>query len=102
MREPVVVINETEDGLYRKRWIFDWHHQDLMLCRYHHERLEKGEWRLLELYDREDKGGYGPWVWLKESAVPWDDELKAEAALAVVAQIKVGKRQDFGPKLTKS
>ncbi len=96
MHEPVIVIHETEDGLYRKRWVFDWHNSGLMLLRYHHERCEKGKWRLIEFYDREDDGGYGPWAWLKEKDVPWDDDLKAEAALALVAKIKIGKMADFG------
>lgn len=95
--EPVIVVHEFDEGLHRRRWVFDWEGHTLLLRRYHFERKEKGVWRLLEFYDREEtEGGYGPWRWLEEKEVPWDDELKAEAALALVQKVKVGRLQDFG------
>ena len=96
MQEPVVVIHESDDGLYRKRWVFDWYRSGLMLLRYHHERKENDQWRLIEFYDREIEEEGGPWTWVKEKDVPWDDDLKAEAAMALVQKIKIGKARDFG------
>lgn len=97
MRQPVIVIHETDDGLYREKWIFDWHQgSNLMLRRYLQERHELETWRILFFYDREENTSAGPWQTLKESDVPWDDELKAEAVTALVATLKVGRAVDFG------
>lgn len=95
--QPVIVIHESEDNLYRERWVFDWYHgHGLMLCRYHKERQELGRWRLLEFYDRENDDGSGPWVSLRERDVPWDEDLKAEAIQALASSLKVGRPLDFG------
>jgi hypothetical protein len=95
VREPIVVVLETEDGLYQEKWIFNWSGYDIVLQRYQHARREADSWVVTRMFDGEDTGTYGNWAWLREDQVPWDDDLKAEAALAVVAKLRVGRPSDF-------
>ena len=98
MHESIVVITESEDGLYRQKWVFEWSYTNLVLCRYYMERRVRAEgdcWQLVQFWDREDFGGYGNWTWIKEKDVPFDDELRGHVIMALVDKITIGKPQDF-------
>jgi hypothetical protein len=92
--EPVVVVQETEDGLYQEKWIFNWSGHNIVLQRYHKARRNGESWLVTHMYDVSG-GDYGNWTWIKESEVPWDDELKSEVAHAVVSKIWVGLPSEF-------
>ena len=89
MDDPLVVVQESDDGLYQEKWVFHWSRYAITLQRYQKSRKTKGKWVVTHFYDAHDQGGYGNWAWLKESEVPWDDDIKAEVALAVVSRISV-------------
>lgn len=95
MDEPLVVIHHLDGGLYRRRWVFEVKGTRITLTRYHQERLEKGTYRLIQYYDSQSPGSYGSWEWLQEQAVPWDDALEGEVALALVSRYQIGRQSDF-------
>lgn len=95
MSEPVTVVQETEDGLYQSKWIFSWVEHHVVLQRYQKSRREGDRWVVTHFWDASDKGGYGNWTWLKEKDVPWDEDLLAEVALAIVSKLTVGRPSDF-------
>jgi hypothetical protein len=89
---PVTVVQETADKLGRFRWVFVLTGDYLLLERFYYEERAKvtEEYQVAQFYDRGDPdGGYGTWEWLKESDVPWNDNLKAEALAALVRPFTV-------------
>ena len=86
---PIVVIHRLDDNR-RRRWVFAWKGHDVVLQRYHLEQQERaGGYRLVEFFDGEGGGDYGDWKWLRESEVPWDDDLKGEVALAIISRLRI-------------
>lgn len=98
MEEPVVVIRESEDGLYQQKWTFFRSGHKIILHRYQKSRREKDLWKITHFYDAENKEPYGNWVWLRESRVPWDDNLRNEVAAAILSKFTIGKPSDFKKK----
>lgn len=98
MEEPVIVIRESEDGLYQQKWTFLRFGYNVVLHRYQKAIREKDSWKITHFYDANSKEPYGHWVWLRESRVPWDDNLRQEAAAAILAKFTVGKPSDFKKK----
>jgi len=93
-----MVIQETGDKLCRFRWVFVLTGDCLVLDRFYYE--ERGwvleDYHITKFYDRGDpEGGYGTWEWLKESDVPWNETLKAEALAELTKPITVVREGDM-------
>lgn len=69
-----------------------------MLDRYHHERRYSTEqaFKTTKFYDRHRSPGenYGDWQWLKESEVPWDEDLKGQALAEILNRLRVVRQSD--------
>jgi len=96
---PVIVVEESSSGLTRQRWIFSVSGYHITLNRYHYERRHSkaNGFKLMKFYDRGREPGetYGDWVWLDESAVPWDSNIQAKALAQFTQNITVGRESDF-------
>lgn len=95
MDESIVIVQETEDGLYQEKWVFNWSGRTVTLQRYQKARRGGNAWKVVQMFDHLGDGGYGNWTWLKENQVPWDDDIRAEVALAIVSRFRAGLPSDF-------
>jgi hypothetical protein len=90
--QPVTVVEESESGFIRQRWVFSFHGDTLRLDRYSYERRysASGQFQVTKFYDRGHDGeDYGTWTWLTAEEVPWDDDLKAAAIAEVVKRLRI-------------
>jgi len=89
--QPVHVIRESRNHLFRHRWVFSLDGNRLTLVRYHMEkrRRKAEEFKTSKLYERGEP--YGPWEWLSLEDVPWDEELENEARFALVSNVEVAR-----------
>lgn len=96
--KPVTVVELSDSGLIRERWIFSLQGRHLVLDRYHHERryATTQEFRTTKFYDRQREPGeeYGDWQWLEEGEVPWDEELQSQAVSELMSRISVVRKRD--------
>ena len=98
--KPVTVIELSDSGLIRERWVFSLQGQRLVLDRYHYERryATTQPFKTTKFYDRLREGEeYGDWVWLDEGAVPWDEELQSQAIGELVSRVQVVRLSDITP-----
>jgi len=97
--KPITVIELSDSGLIRERWVFSLLGQRLVLDRYHYERryATTQPFKTTKFYDRGRVPGeeYGDWVWLDESAVPWDEELQSQAIGELMSQVQVVRQGDI-------
>lgn len=92
--QPITVVEESDSGYIRQRWIFSFQGDLLVLDRYSYERRFSagGQFQVQRFYDRGwDGEPYGSWTWLTADEVPWDDDLKAAALAEVAKRIRVTK-----------
>jgi len=94
MDETLLVVRETEDGLYQEKWVFHQSEYTILLQRYQKSVRNLDQWKVTHMYDSAG-GGYGNWTWLKEAQVPWGDGLKTEAAEAILQRIRVVRPSDL-------
>jgi hypothetical protein len=96
---PITVIELSNSGLIRERWVFSLHGQYLLLDRYYYERryATTQEFRATKFYDRHRNPGeeYGDWQWLDESEVPWDEELQSQAVAELINRVQVVRHSDL-------
>lgn len=99
LEKPVTVVELSDSGLVRQRWVFSLRGPWLVLDRYHHERRYSTEqpFKTTKFYDRHREPGekYGDWQWLSESDVPWDDELQSQAVAELMSRISVVRESDL-------
>ena len=90
----------SDSGLVRQRWVFSLQGSTLILDRYHHERRYSTEqaFKTTKFYDkaRRPDEHYGDWQWLKESEVPWDEDLRNLAVAELMSRIRVVRQSDSG------
>jgi hypothetical protein len=98
--KPITVIELSDSGLIRERWVFSLQGQRLVLDRYHYERryATTQPFKTTKFYDRlrEDEE-YGDWVWLTEDGVPWDEELQSQAIGELMSRVRVVRQSDLSP-----
>lgn len=97
--KPITVIELSDSGLIRERWVFSLHGQRLVLDRYHYERryATTQPFKTTKFYDRTREPGeeYGDWVWLDEDGVPWDEELRSQAVGELMSRVQVVRQSDL-------
>lgn len=101
LEKPVTVVELSDSGLIRQRWVFSLRGPWLVLDRYHYERRFSTEqaFRTTKFYDRlrDLDEEYGDWQWLKESEVPWDDELQSQALAELMGRVRVARQSETSP-----
>jgi hypothetical protein len=98
LERPVTVIELSDSGLIRNRWVFSLQQSWLILDRYYYERryATTQEFRVMKFYDRlrDPSENYGDWQWLEENDVPWDEDLQGLALTELLSRIQVVRQSD--------
>lgn len=98
LEKPVSIVELSDSGLIRQRWVLSLHGAVLVLDRYHYERRYSTEqpFKTIKFYDRvRDGEDYGDWQWLEENEVPWDEDLQNQAAVELISRVRVVRPSDI-------
>lgn len=99
LEKPVTVPELSDSGLIRQRWIFTLQGAWLLLDRYYYERryATTQAFKVTKFYDRlrEPSEEYGDWQWLKESEVPWDEDLQSQAVAELLSRVQAVRQSDL-------